>query len=75
MVPERDMREDVGMHCESCGDDSGDLAAVQRIYMVDGKDGGPANVLDDIEQWCFPCRSLYPHRTVVESDEGASEPP
>jgi hypothetical protein len=58
-----------GMQCESCGHDSDDLASVQRIYLVDAEaPGGPTTttVLDDIEQWCFPCRSLYPHRLVVE---------
>ena len=59
------------MPCESCGDDDGDLASVQRIYLVDGEaDGGRTTVLDDIEGWCFPCRSLYPHRLVVEGDTG-----
>jgi hypothetical protein len=65
------------MHCESCGHDTDDLAPVQRIYLVDHVDdggvGGEAartTVVDDIEQWCFPCRSLYPHRLVVEGGLG-----
>ena len=59
------------MHCESCGNDTDDLASVQRIYLVDD-DGASSHstVPDDIEQWCYPCRSLYPHRPVVEGGLG-----
>ena len=64
------------MQCESCGHDTDDLASVQRIYLVDAETAGEprTTVLDDIELWCFPCRSLYPHRSVVEGgldDDGA----
>jgi hypothetical protein len=59
------------MQCESCGHDTDDLAAVQRIYLIEGADDASrTTVLDDIEQWCFPCRSLYPHRPVVEGELG-----
>lgn len=55
------------MHCESCGHESNDLEPVQRLYLVEEPEGATrSTVVDDIEQWCFPCRSLYPHRRVVE---------
>jgi hypothetical protein len=66
------------MQCESCGHDTEDLASVQRIYLVDADPAGEPSsttVLDDFEQWCFPCRSLYPHRLVVEGGLDEGEPP
>ena len=49
---------------------------MQRIYIVEGAGDGEVGgagpvattVLDDIELWCFPCRSLYPHRPVGEGE-------
>ena len=40
--------------------------ADQVADQAGGDAGGRHTVLDDIEQWCYPCRSLYPHRLVVE---------
>jgi hypothetical protein len=53
-----------GATCESCGAAADDLAAVHRVYVT------PAawdteeriDVLDEVERWCFPCRSQYPHQ-------------
>jgi hypothetical protein len=22
------------------------------------------DVVDDVERWCFPCRSMYPHQPI-----------
>jgi hypothetical protein len=56
--------------CESCGVDGVELVAVQRIYLVTPTDGvvgaDQVTVLDDIEQWCYVCRSMYPHAAVAE---------
>jgi hypothetical protein len=51
-------------HCDSCGDDDVDVAAVHRIYLTpeawDQEE--KVEVLDAVEQWCFPCRTSYPHQ-------------
>lgn len=60
--------------CESCGSDqdsTADLVSVQRVYLVAPPEGTVGSeevrVLDDIEAWCFVCRSMYPH-AVIETD-------
>jgi hypothetical protein len=57
--------------CESCGSDAVsdvDLLSVQRVYLVAPPEGTVGNeqvrVLDDIELWCFVCRSMYPHAPI-----------
>lgn len=57
--------------CDSCGSDGtgdGDLVSVQRVYLVAAPEGAVGadgmRVLDDIEMWCFVCRSMYPHAAV-----------
>lgn len=65
--------------CGSCGAPSDDTAPVRRVYVTpqapdlagpDGGAGGPGSVpdrvevIDEVEHWCFPCRSLYPHQPV-----------
>lgn len=56
--------------CESCGARDDDLVAVHRVYVTpeawDTEE--KIEVVDEVERWCFPCRSLYPHQEV----EGAS---
>ena len=58
--------------CESCGSDATsdeDVVSVQRVYLIAPPDGTVAKaqvtVLDDIEAWCFVCRTMYPHETVT----------
>ena len=59
--------------CDSCGAPADDLAQVHRVYVTPGAwDLGadePApdtvQVLDEVETWCFPCRSQYPHQPVA----------
>lgn len=56
--------------CESCGTPDDDLAEVHRIYVRadswrevdDAVADDRVTVLDDVEHWCFACRSQYPHR-------------
>ena len=57
--------------CDSCGSDgagAGDLINVQRVYLITASEGtigaDQMRVLDDIELWCFVCRSMYPHAGV-----------
>ena len=49
--------------CDSCGLEVDDLAAVRRVYL-DADESGELRVADtvaEIERWCGPCRSHYPH--------------
>jgi hypothetical protein len=52
--------------CESCGARDDHLVAVHRVYVTpeawDTEE--KIDVVDDVERWCFPCRSLYPHQEV-----------
>ena len=50
--------------CESCGSEAEDLAPVHRVYVTPAAwdTEERVDVVDDVERWCFPCRSLYPHQ-------------
>jgi hypothetical protein len=50
--------------CESCGAPADDLAAVHRVYVTPAAwdTDEKVEVLDEVERWCFPCRSQYPHQ-------------
>lgn len=54
--------------CDSCGAESADLLAVHRAYVTPEAwdTEGKVEVLDEVERWCFPCRSHYPHQEVAE---------
>ena len=50
--------------CESCGrDDAIDLEPVRRVYVTpeawDTEE--KIEVVPDVVEWCFSCRSHYPH--------------
>ncbi len=49
--------------CESCGRDATDLVAVHRAYITPAAWDEPevVDVQPGTEQWCFPCRTHYPH--------------
>ncbi|MDQ6696390.1 MAG: hypothetical protein M3Z46_02895 [Actinomycetota bacterium] len=52
--------------CDSCGDEVDDLVAVHRIYVMPATDGEvSAQRSSEIEHWCFPCRTHYPHELIV----------
>ena len=59
--------------CDSCGRDepAADVEAVHRVYVTPGAwdTEERIDVQDDVERWCFACRSHYPHQLV-----GAAEP-
>ena len=50
--------------CDSCGAPADDAVAVRRVYVTpEAWDReGRVDLVDEVEQWCFPCRSMYPHQ-------------
>jgi hypothetical protein len=52
--------------CGSCGRDGEEVRAVRRVYVTpDSWDAaGSTTVMDEIEWWCFPCCTQYPHELV-----------
>jgi hypothetical protein len=59
--------------CGSCGIEGEELVAVHRVYVTPEAwdTEGKVEVLDEVEHWCFPCRTSYPHQ---ELDEGTEVP-
>ena len=57
--------DDLG-HCHSCGDEKVVVVALHRIYLTpeawDQEE--KVEVQSDVERWCFPCRTSYPHQLV-----------
>ncbi|MGH9066482.1 MAG: hypothetical protein ACRD0J_03020 [Acidimicrobiales bacterium] len=54
--------------CESCAGEDDDLVAVRRLYVTPeawDRPGATARS-DQVELWCFSCRSLYPHEAEAE---------
>ena len=49
--------------CDNCGRDDADLAAVRRLYVQPETWDSPGKVTttEDVERWCFSCRTQYPH--------------
>ena len=52
--------------CTSCGSDADDVVAVRRVYVTPAAwdTEEKVEVVDEVEQWCFPCRTHYPHEEV-----------
>jgi hypothetical protein len=50
--------------CENCARDDDDLVAVHRVYVVPESwdTPGSSQTVDEVELWCFSCRSQYPHQ-------------
>ena len=61
------------IRCDSCGRDepAGDVLAVHRVYVTPAAwdTDERVEVVDELERWCFACRSSYPHQV-----EGAAMP-
>jgi hypothetical protein len=61
--------------CDSCGAPADDVASVHRVYVTprawdltgddDEATEDKVDVLDEVERWCFPCRSQYPHQPLT----------
>lgn len=51
------------MMCDSCGADVPETQRVHRKYVTPAAcDQEPSErVLPDLEQWCYPCLTHYPH--------------
>jgi hypothetical protein len=59
--------------CDSCGARADDVVPVRRVYVTPGawdptdpneSAEDTVDVVDEVEHWCFPCRSQYPHQPV-----------
>jgi hypothetical protein len=52
--------------CDSCGGEGTDVVAVRRVYVTPGAwdTEEKVEVLDEVERWCSPCRTHYPHQLV-----------
>ena len=52
--------------CESCGRDDEEVVSVRRVYVTPETwdTEGKVDIVDEVEQWCFSCRSHYPHQEV-----------
>jgi hypothetical protein len=57
--------------CENCARDDDDLVSVHRVYVVPESWDTPGSTqrLDEVELWCFSCRSQYPHEVVAPGEE------
>jgi hypothetical protein len=49
--------------CDSCGRDDEELSSVRRRYVTPESWDTPGTdvVVDDVERWCVPCMTHYPH--------------
>lgn len=50
--------------CDSCGAVEVALETVRRVYVTPAAWDAEAraDVQEDVEHWCFPCRTHYPHQ-------------
>jgi hypothetical protein len=55
--------------CENCAREDDELIAVHRVYVVPESWDTPASstTVEEVELWCFSCRSMYPHE-VIEAE-------
>ncbi len=53
-------------HCDRCGSDGVQVGAVRRVYVTPEAwdTEGKVEVVDEVERWCFPCQTSYPHEVV-----------
>jgi hypothetical protein len=57
--------------CESCGRDDEELVRVRRLYVTPESWDQPGKVEQgDEEQWCFVCRTHYPHEELGPAAAG-----
>lgn len=52
--------------CQNCAREDDDLAPVTRLYVVPETWDQPGSVTptNEVELWCFSCRTQYPHEDV-----------
>jgi hypothetical protein len=58
--------------CENCARHDGELVAVRRVYVTPESwdTSASSTVMDEVEWWCFTCRSMYPHRVAGGHPQG-----
>ena len=63
-----------GSTCDSCGAIDDVLFAVHRQYVTPAAWDTPGReiTLEEIERWCFPCCTHYPH--VAVDDPAGGDP-
>lgn len=54
--------------CTSCGRTDEPVMAVHRVYVTPEAwdTRGKVDVVDEVEHWCFVCRTHYPHEDAAE---------
>ena len=59
--------------CENCARDDDDLVSVHRVYVIPESWDTPGSTqrLDEVELWCFSCRSQYPHEVAPGEESQA----
>jgi hypothetical protein len=52
--------------CDSCGIEDQEVVSVRRVYVTPEAwdTPGKVEVVDEVERWCFPCRTHYPHEEI-----------
>lgn len=55
--------------CTSCGREDEALVAVRRTYITPAAwdSVGGERTFDEVEQWCIPCATHYPHVAVDDA--------
>lgn len=55
--------------CDSCAREDDDVIFVRRVYVTPESwdTEGSAKTAPEVEQWCFSCRSVYPHEVAEVS--------
>jgi hypothetical protein len=57
--------------CESCASEDEVVVRVQRYYVTPEQWDTPGKVEEgEVEQWCFACRTHYPH-VLLDGDDPA----
>ncbi len=61
------------VRCTSCGSEADDVVDVRRVYVTPAAwdTEEKVEVVDEVEHWCFPCRTHYPHEE-VDGDGGSA---
>jgi hypothetical protein len=54
--------------CDACGATDDELVEVHRLYVTPEAWDREAKTVrvETTEQWCFPCRTHYPHETATD---------
>ena len=61
------------IRCDSCGRDepAADVVPLHRVYVTPALSGFEditeerIDVVAEVEHWCFPCRTQYPHQPLT----------